>query len=249
VWGRTAFLVWNATIAGVAISLVLAIAGCGVNSARLLEPVSDEPINPIRNVLSACDRAPAPADAGTLTVVDWTGGASQQVRGAEVSAFDFGALVMIDDGEPVERTAEEFQLDVLARVQSMLCSLDPMDIAVVIGEAEDYPDQTQVHVSGDVPANGGKHIGQSDYDPCNDYTDDAALIWGGAIANRIEAATYDEWVNAFANSIAHEIGHTLGFFHPDEETVARLLPVPSQEVMRAVIQISDLKGEQWFLIE
>lgn len=247
--GRAAFLIWNATIAGVAISVVLAIAGCGVDSARRLDPVSEPPINPIRNVLSTCDRAPAPADSGTLVVIDWTGGVSRQTRGAEVSAFDFGALVMIDGGEPVERTAEQFQLDVLARVQTMLCSIDPMDVAVVIGESHDHPADTHVHVTGDAPANGGKHIGQSDYDPCNEFADDAALIYGGAIASRIEAATYAEWVNAFANSVAHEIGHTLGFFHPSEETVARLLPIPSQEVMRAVIQISDLKGEQWFLIE
>ncbi|MEZ6082373.1 MAG: hypothetical protein R3E58_00055 [Phycisphaerae bacterium] len=40
-------------------------------------------------------------------------------------------------------------------------------------------------------------------------------------------------MNAFANTIAHETGHTLGFFHPDPDAVDRLLLTPSSEIMRA----------------
>jgi len=121
--------------------------------------------------------------------------------------------------------------------------------SVVEGAADEYADATIVHICGDEPFAGGKHIGQADFDPCNEHADDSVVIWGGALATRIGGATFGEWVNAFANTTAHEIGHTLGFAHPNEETLASLLPVPGAEVMRSKVTVSQLLGEQNFLLE
>jgi len=225
-------------------------AGCGLNGS----PSGDTGASTLlgdaeRMAATACERAPDAAGAATTVVLDWTGGASRHARGGLTTAFTVDLLTIAGDEIPESLTDESFQQAVLARVRRILCDLDPMDVAVIISEAEYHPDSTILHISGAVPPGDGNQIGQSDYDPCNLYADDAGLVWGGALAGRIGEATVDQWVNAFANTIAHEIGHTLGFFHPAEVDLARALPIPAAEVMRKSTRISELLESQAFLYE
>lgn len=194
----------------------------------------------------SCDQAPLPEDALTLIVLDWDGGESPLVRDKVLTGFDVASLTFAD-GKVMSQ--DEFQAAVLTRVGEILCVLDPMDVAVIIGDGSTYQDSTVIHITGDAPANNAKHIGQSHFDLCNEHLDDSGVIWGGALAERISDATVDEWINAFANTIAHETGHTLGFFHPDPDLVARLLPSPSTEIMRAQTSTADLLQPQAFLLD
>lgn len=203
---------------------------------------------------SACEAAPVPADAGTLVVIDWDGGASDQVPGRVLAEFSVDALSMTD--APATDTpagagdlGAEFRAAVLARVQTILCALDPMDVAVIEGDAGSFPGATVVHITGDEPFSSGKQIGQANFDPCNDRPDDAVVIWGGALAARLPSATFGQWVNAFANTTAHEVGHTLGFSHPDEDALARVVPQPAEEVMRGRVTTAALLNEQSFLFQ
>jgi hypothetical protein len=160
----------------------------------------------------------------------------------DLSEFGFADGTVADDASDAE-----FRDAVLARVQLRLCVLQPLDVAVVAGNAADFPGATIIHITGDAPGDGTKHIGQSHYDPCNEHADDAGIIWAGALAATIHAVTFDQWVNAVANTTAHEIGHTLGFTHPDEQDLARVIPSPSEEIMRGQVTLSSLFGEQNFL--
>ena len=226
--------------------LSAALAGCGT---VFPQPGGVDVAAVLAARESACDQAPAPADADTLVVIDWDGGVSALLPDRQLQAFDFGALTITDADSIDADAAVLFRQAVLARVQTMLCALAPLDVAVIAGQGEEYSGATVVHVTGEAPPYAGKQIGQSDYDPCNEHPDDASVIWGGALATRIDSATFAGWVNAFANTIAHEIGHTLGFTHPNEETVGRLLPEPAQELMRGTTTAADLVTVKAFLIE
>jgi len=235
-----------------AIGIVVLVGGCdSFDLSQVL--VSGSPANTDDGVDAAsrvCTRAPSVGAAGTVIVLDWTGGVSRHSMSEVLAGFDFDALNVTDFDAAAGMDAAAMREVVLAKVQSMLCALDPMDVAVIDGEGEDHPDATLVHVTGDGPAGGGKQIGQSDYDPCNRFGDDAAIIWAGAMASRIEGATFEQWSTALANAITHEIGHTLGFFHPTEADLAREIPGnPNAEVMRKSTSITELLSEQAFLIE
>ena len=230
----------------------LVVAGCGAVATPGALPggSASAPLSSVVASDAVCSRAPAPEAADTLIVLDWTGGSNRHAPGRVLAGFELSALAISDAADRASINADAFRADVLARVRTMLCALDPMTVAVVDGEAEDHPGATVVHITGDEPAEGGKQIGQSDFDPCNRFSDDGAIIWAGAMARRIPEATYDQWVMALANATTHEIGHTLGFFHPTEADLARTLPGnPSAEVMRKTTSISELLSPQAFLIE
>ncbi len=196
-----------------------------------------------------CDRAPSPDEAGTLVVLDWDGGESYMPGAGDLAAFDVDHLGITDVFSDHDSLSAAYREAVLARVQAMLCRLDPLDVAVIEGDSEDYPQATIVHITADAPAGGGMHIGQSDYDMCNDDPDDSAIVWVGVLVRHVSNATFTEWVNIVANTTTHEIGHTLGFTHPTEESVGRMLPIPEEEVMRANVTVAQLKTEQNFIIE
>ena len=196
-----------------------------------------------------CDSAPDVEDAYTLVVLDWDGGSNPMVQEG-LSPFTIEELTISDYSDSLTDLDTAYRAAVLGRVREMLCVLDPMDITVIEGDGDDYPDATVVHITGDKPRAGGMHIGQSTFDMCNERPDDSAVIWVGVMVDNVSQATFAEWVNIVANTTTHEIGHTIGFAHPSAENVGgRMLPVPDEEVMRINVTVAQLRKEQNFVIE
>jgi predicted small lipoprotein YifL len=241
-------LISSRHVASVAAALALSfsLAGCGTSIPL---PVDSDTPEARADYENPCTSAPTPEEAGTLVVLDWDGGYNPLVKDHELAAFDITALQFTNADGNSGLYDEAFRAAVLGRILTILCDLEPLDVAVVEGDADDYPGATIVHITGDAPFAGGKQIGQSQFDLCNENPDDAVVVWAGAMANRIGPATFEKWVNAIANTTAHEIGHTLGFFHPEEDTLARMLPAPAEEIMRANTTAAELMQEQRFLLQ
>lgn len=182
------------------------MAGCGAglsDSGLLLLPYEPKPDTDLAVDLDGVD----------FVILDWTGGTSpiypyDVFEGVDLSLFE------TDDGGTLADDAEAFMEDVRARIERIYVDLPELPIRVINGE--DYEmdfDVTVVHITQELPPKGGTDIGEGEYDPCNLQHDNAALLFGERLLTLSDAYTYEEWVNVFANTCAHEIGHTLGFGH------------------------------------
>ena len=74
------------------------------------------------------------------------------------------------------------------------------------------------------------------------------IVWIGTLLKLGNVHDYDEWVNALANIASHEVGHTVGFFHPDTEREGFTQYEEDTEIMMAVHTISSLLSKQKFII-
>ncbi len=179
-------------------------------------------------------------------VLDWTGGyckiTSQWLNGADLS------LMYLDSGETLEQYAEDFEEAVRTRTEEILSKLEPADFVVVVDEAEHYPDDTVVYLTADAVAGEAFRVGQTKMDRCDLRDDDTVIVWVGTVLKLGNNHGYQEWVNALANIAAHEVGHTIGFFHPDAERSDFTEYEKDTEVMMGVHTLSALLSRQEFII-
>ena len=226
------------------------IIGCG--SVPPEAAVTSDPTSRAERSLppAACDWAPATdAEASTLIVLDWDEAESPLDPDARLSGLHPADLPIHDVELSSEEAADAFKEAVRMRIESILCDLDPVDMRVIHGRAADFPDATRVHMTIDLPPSGGDQAGQADYDACNRRNDDVAIVWGGRIAEVASGGWLrDEWVNMLANVATHEIGHTLGFAHPDELGLMIDADDADRAIMLSSHTISSLAGRQAFLI-
>ncbi|UCG15243.1 MAG: hypothetical protein JSV19_08085 [Phycisphaerales bacterium] len=226
------------------------VIGCGSvppDAASTSDPVyrADRSLPP-----AACDWAPATdAEASTLIVLDWDETESPLDPDARLSGLHPADLPVYDDDLSSKESARAFKEAVRMRIETILCDLDPVDMRVIHGRAVDFPDATCVHLTIDLPPSGGDQAGQADYDACNRRNDDVAIVWGGRIAEVAgDGWLRDEWVNMLANVATHEIGHTLGFAHPDELGLMIDADDADRAIMLSSHTMSSLAGRQAFLI-
>jgi hypothetical protein len=231
-------------------AITLSLAGCGAvpsdgGIARSSgSSIEDESLTP-----PACGRAPTTnREARTLIVLDWDGGPSPLDARATLSPLN-PADLPIYDAIRSDADAETFKEAVRVQIETILCDLDPVDMRVITGRASDYPAATHVHFTLDRAPSGGRQAGQADYDPCNLYVDDTVLIWGGRIAD-VAGPTWlrREWVNILANVTTHEIGHTLGFAHPDDIGITVDGDIARRAIMMSSHTVTSLSQPQAFLI-
>ena len=222
------------------IAAVTAIAatGCGISPTPSV-PTADAPAG----------YAATPEDGGELTrtvVLDWTGGSSDVVS-SRLSAVDFAEMYLAS-GDSLEHYEESFQEAVRLRVEEILSALEPARFDVVTGESGNYPDDTVVYFTSDAVADDGLQVGQTRLDRCDLRREASVVVWGGTLLSLGNDFAYQEWVNVFANIAAHEVGHTVGFYHPDAVLTDLTDYEKDNEIMLAVHTLSALLGPQEFMI-
>ena len=226
--------------AGIAALAAAIAAGCGIDPAHLVGTSADSKAGLDSHVRY---------DGGDLTkivVLDWTGGYSEIVS-EKLAPTNF-SWMHLTTGQSLEDHAASFQESVRLRVEEILSAIEPAMFVVVTGEAEDYPDDTIVYLTSDAIRGGGYQVGQTKLDRCDLNPRGSVIVWGGTLLMLGDNYGYDQWVNAFANTAAHEVGHTVGFFHPDAVLTDLTDYEKDTELMLGVHTLSALLGRQEFII-
>jgi len=216
---------------------MLAVSGCGTNLGR--PPVYVE-----------CGGDGASRQlADAVVVLDWDGGTSALYPDDPFDGLDLGDFATTDGGTLADH-ADEFRELVRSKVTQIYC--DMPDFSVKIEQRDDATftgAKTTVFFGQFRAPDGGGQVGEADYDPCNRHADDEAIIFGAQYERLGGPYSLDEWVTMFANTTAHEIGHTLGYGH-----IARAdRPDPSRSVFVELMldrhTISELQQEQRVVVE
>lgn len=181
-----------------------------------------------------------------VIVLDWTGGFSD-ITSDWLAPLDFSELYLAS-GESLESHVESLQESVLVRVEEILSTLEPVRFDVVTGEGDDSSEETVVYFTSDAVSGTKLYVGQTKLDRCDLNEGASVVVWGGTLLSLGNDYGYEQWVNLFANIAAHEIGHTIGFFHPDAVLTDLTDYEKNTEIMLGVHTMSSLLGRQEFLI-
>jgi len=186
--------------------------------------------------------------ASDLILLDWNGGTTLLYPDQTFASMDFSVFDLMEGGTLAD-DVDVFKDAVQQKIIQIFCEYT--DIQIRIEQAEDFPltDATTVYFAQErAPVMAGQ-IGEAHYDPCNLNHTDTAVLFGDEIRRIGSDFTFDEWVLIFANTAAHEIGHTLGFGHierADQPEPHRSLYV---ELMLDRHTVYELIQEQRFVVD
>lgn len=230
---------WARSGAVIGIWTVGTLCGCGSQGGESLFLSASYPVR--------CDdpqRAGQPAT--DRVVIEWSGGTSDLSEEMFMVGLDFASFELTDGGTLAE-VSDEFMAAVRDQVTEILCSFPAAAVYVENGEATGTSGFTEVLVTQQQSPNAPGQIGKGDYDPCNLTHSNEAIIYGGELLDLGPSHPFEDWVTIFANVIAHEIGHTLGYAHVDRTTTEhgdRRLQV---ELMLAVHTAQEMIRPQRYL--
>ncbi len=230
----------DAIVIGLSLFVLTNIVGCGVSEIGY-PSTQGAGAAILRTSLSPDNSNDA------VVVLNWDGGKNDIYTDLTLSPIDL-SLFKTDTGETLLAREASFKADVLREVESILSDVPEMNIRVVSGPSDEKTIETTVHLSQEVSPTGRVEIGRADYDPCNRYYDDEAIIFGEQIHKLGDGYSYEEWVTLFANVTAHEVCHTLGYGHvarADYPPTERALYV---ELMLDQFTMSDMRRPQKLLV-
>jgi hypothetical protein len=225
---------------GLIVAGLVAVGGCGnaISDGLTVRPL----------IYTECDEGAAPAPATNLVVLNWDGGKVSFYPGEQFPAIDLTTFRTTEGGTLADYE-DEFVERVRQEVSQIYCDTPDLFIRVEHDSGQTAHAATVIYVTQGVSPAGLARIGEAEYDICNRHPDATGIIYGEQMRRLAAEYTVDQWVNMFANTIAHEIGHTLGFGH-----VARNeAPDPARslfvELMLESHTLSELVRSQRFLVE
>lgn len=206
-------------------------------------------IDPIAAIVGDGD-APRDSNAVRYVVVDWSGGESAILRGQESPGFNF-ADFPVADGDSLSESEDDFRSRVLGEVSTILAEALGESVAVVDGEGAmaDSVQAASKVVVAQITSSGDEQFGEAEYDPCDRFDGNSAVVFAEELHRAAGAIPLDDWVHVFANAISHEVAHNLGFGHVDREAFppdARALYV---ELMLDRHTIAEMRQPQRMLVD
>ncbi len=186
--------------------------------------------------------------ATDLIVLDWDGGITPLYADDSFEPLDLAEFPTVGGGTLADH-ADEFREALRQQVTRIYC--DHAAVAVRFVHATDVAEApaTTVYFTHAISPTGDGQIGEAHFDTCNERHDNAAVIFGGQFERLRGEYTFDEWVLMFANTTAHEVGHTLGYGHiarEDRPEDGRSLFV---ELMLDRHTLDELRREQRFIVD
>lgn len=184
-----------------------------------------------------------------LVILDWDGGFNRIYPDRSLVGMDLAAFSLRDGGTLAD-FGDQFKNDVRDQISRIYCERDDLLLRVINGDDEIAGGVvTVVHMTQETRPNGGSDVGEGEYDPCNEESDNAAIVFGERVRTLSGAYTYDEWVNVFANIAAHEIGHTFGFAHVERDEFTDLGRTLYVELMLSGHTMSELRRQHRFVVD
>lgn len=151
--------------------------------------------------------------------LDWRAGLSTIYPDRRFDPLDLAGF-HLDDGSTLADHEAEFKALVHAEMASILENIDLFEGVEVVDSAERTARaETTILLTQSLSPTGRTEIGRGNFDPCNEYESDEALIFGEQIRRLGDGYPLDEWVTLFANVCAHEASHTFGFGHVSRDDI------------------------------